>query len=173
MKLIDTHRESLDVGKLIDWCLNLMQSPPHSFRGYLTHLDGDFVRFDCLSELSHQSEYIRELKKLYRAEIKREEALETFTYKIGELCLIDCSSSRSKRGAKKPDFTKCESLLSLNEPSAILADETANATAVDEESGEGKADLSRGIIIDISIDKCVLLNVDDGKKLTVSKKVRN
>lgn len=181
IRLMDTSRESLDLGVLVDWCVNLMPAPPHPFVGYLTHLDGDFVHFDCLGEIAHDSAYTRELKKLYRAELRRAyihantatTTSSSFACRIGELCLIDCTPStttrRHQQQQQQQGVMKCDSLMALNDTAVgALDNETSlNETSLDQ-TGKG-ADLCRGVIIDITLDKCVLLNLDDGKKLTVNK----
>ena len=172
VRLIDPLRENLDVNYIMESCLSLMLKP---FRGHLIHLENDFSHFDCVHELSDSAIYSFEIKKIFKSTMSSSSTNGELTnghangkqperaFKPGQLCLVDCSKSNAR---KKSLLPTSNSILSLS-GHAIEKEESEEN---DETDCSSDLDLFRGIIIDETTDKCVLLNVDTGKSLTVTKR---
>jgi hypothetical protein len=172
VRLIDPLRENLDVNYIMESCLSLMLKP---FRGHLIHLENDFSQFDCVHELSDSAIYSFEIKKIFKSTMSSSSTNGELTnghangkperaFKPGQLCLVDCSKSNAR---KKSLLPTSNSILSL---SGHAIDNEESEDNNDETDCSADLDLFRGIIIDETTDKCVLLNVDTGKSLTVTKR---
>lgn len=83
-----------------------------------------------------------------------------FHFQIGQLCIIDETPSDSSPRKLAPNT---DSIL-------IIDDEYVNKNEEINEPISNLKQVSRGIIIDESTEKCVVQNLDNGKKLTLKKK---
>jgi hypothetical protein len=145
-----------------------MQNP---FTGYLTHLETDYSQFDCLHQVATDQRYQTEMEKLFRASklfINDTEAFDNSkqqqqNIKVGELCLINETLSDSSPSNNK-DLPSSMSILALDEEY-----ENVNNAAETVPITKKNKLMFRGLIIDQLKEKCVVLNVDNGKKLTLKK----
>ena len=157
IRLHDKTREDLSINDVIDMCIQLMSNP---FRGFLTHLENDYSSFDCVNTVSTQFKYKEEMEKLFRATgLFNGELTCCEQLKVGQLCLIDETLS---------DMSPNKCLVPNSTSILVLNDEYTN----DKPDSTHKTFklMFRGLIIDESYEKCVVLNVDNGKKLTLKKR---
>lgn len=142
--------EGLDINTILEMCINLLRNP---LCGRVVHCEPDYSQFDILNELASNQVYQREMCKIYTATglFDYQIHADDIKFKMGSMCLIDCGS-----GAKK--VLPSDSVLSLAEH------------VIDEETREDSSgDINRGVVIDEQDDKCVVLNLDTGKHLTMKK----
>lgn len=78
-----------------------------------------------------------------------------YRFKIGQIVLIDENPSKNSPANK---LKAAQSILVLNDD---LDDE--------KEQAQSKRNISRGIVIDESVEKCVVQNIDTGKKVALKK----
>ena len=161
-RLFDASRENLDINCVIDMCISIISYP---FQGYLSSLESDYSNFDCINKAAMSEANQDEMEKIYRsnaaslAKLKDNDSdFKQFRFQIGQLCLIDETPTDSSPRKLAPNT---ESIL-------IIDDEYVNRN--EEEKVSNLKQVSRGIIIDESSEKCVVQNLDNGKKLTLKKK---
>ncbi len=103
---------------------------------------------------------------------KTDIGFESFTFRIGQLCLVDETKATETTQEKKLVNTKNSLPCSVLVIGQDLADPNTLKT-LDKEDNSVKTDkiMFRGIVIDESPEKCVVQNLDNGKKLSVGKKL--
>jgi hypothetical protein len=166
VRLYDLGRDSLDINRIIEICISVMTKP---FVGHITHIESDFSQFECLNSASCPNN-LEELQKLYRSTGYFSESTEKVNtdYQVGRLCLVNENTEQQlKESNLNGRCNSSESILSLNGYSNDNQDEMPYEN---QKMSTFKKGFFRGIIIDESIEKCVVLNVDNGKKMTLSKK---
>ncbi|CAF0857163.1 unnamed protein product, partial [Brachionus calyciflorus] len=151
IRLFDVEKENLDLNTILELSINLMCNP---FTGRVTHFESDYSQFSVLNELASNEYYKKEMKKIYISTglFDFQCNSDDFDVKIGDLCLIDSSSSSNKY------IQSCDSIMSL-----------AEHCIEDEQVYELSKEISRALIMDEIEDKCVVLNLDTGKQLTLKK----
>lgn len=154
IRLYDTEREMLDVNRILEMCISIMARP---FVGHITHNESDFTQFECLSSASAPI-YLNELQKIYRSSgyfIDETKSPEKKDYKCGQVCLAN-----EKKEPEIQRTTSTESILSLN----------GFANLEETQLEPVRKGYFRGILIDVSTEKCVVLNVDNGKRISLAKR---
>lgn len=163
IRLYDTERDMLDINRIIEMCISIMARP---FVGHITHIESDFSQFECVNSAS-VSVYLNELQKLYEStgyfnNNESDEDKKMKKFQVGQLCLVNEISEKPVR------VNSCESIVSIsgysNDSVSQEQQQTATTTTVN------KKGFFRGVIIDESSEKCVVLNVDNGKRMTLMKK---
>lgn len=131
-------------------CINLLKNP---LSGRVVHCEPDYSQFDILNELAGNNVYKREMSKIYVSTGLFDYQIHTddIKFKIGSMCLIDC-------GSNTKTVVPSDSVLSL-----------AEHVIEEEKIDDSSKDFSRGVVIDEQDDRCVVLNLDTGKHLTVKK----
>ena len=142
--------DGLDINTILEMCINLLKNP---LCGRVVHCEPDNSQFDILNELANNQVYKREMSKIYSSTGLFDYQIdpEDLNFKTGSMCLVDCGSSARM-------VSPSDSVLSL-----------AEHVMDDEKREESTKDICRGVVMDEQDDKCVVLNLDTGKQLTVKK----
>jgi hypothetical protein len=173
VRMLDSQRNDLDLNRILEMCLILMTNP---FTGHVTHFENDYTQqFACLHEISKKLTVQNVMSKVLRAAgdyLFNLSALTEQEIKNDRLCLIDSSSSSKSVKKQKNVLPVSESILSLSEHAIQDNDEDEDqrnqSKICKDKDDKNIRDFFRGIIIDQSDDKCVVLNVDNGKQLTIN-----
>lgn len=72
-RLIDSHRENLDINCLMDMCISILSNP---YRGYLSSLESDYSNFDCIHKAAMFEENQDQIQKVYRSNIKSNDIIQ-------------------------------------------------------------------------------------------------
>ncbi|CAF0920783.1 unnamed protein product [Brachionus calyciflorus] len=152
VRLFDPERDNLDLNTILELSINLMCNP---FTGRVIQCESDYSQFTVLNELASNEFYKKEMNKIYMSTGLFGCNSDGLDIKIGNLCLIDlsCSSSSSK----------------YVQTSDSIMFQVSEHCRNDKQVYDFGKEISRALIIDEIEEKCVVLNLDTGKQLTLKK----
>jgi len=120
--------------------------------------------------------FFKDEKVIFPLSTSTDTGFKLFRFKIGQLCLVDetpstaTESNQAKNLISSKESTAC-SILVIDQD--LIDADTSTATtdgAQAVNAMQAVKSMFRGVVIDESLEKCVVQNLDSGKKLSLKKK---